>query len=1253
MANMALRITAAALLLTSPVLIGRCAAAQAQTAPPKASPDVSAQVSPSNVPNKIIGYTSWDDEFLYVAVQVTKPALQGVNRDPFSDPLSDDAVLISLQTDNDHKTILRTAKTVTIAVSEAGGMQVYLGENAQPMFNGFKDLSSRLEDIDKNEKDPAVQQSKRLALLASVPKVQVNPIGAPRAGAGNYPGYTFEIAIPWADLGGKPDVDTKMGFNAAAISKAVGSPPLLSLSTRVHGVADTSNPALWNEIVMSATGRVPGATVLYCPRVSANKPAIDGTLGDAEWNRLSLFEFGESADAVVVHNSSAATLSSRTRAEYKLNAPRPVAVAPSIPGPTPIKPHTSGHAEQLVFATYEYDYQADARKAGGTRGVLSPDHSSALAHHPLEGTGPWFSFEDADWHRNLLSEARKEGINVVLPVYRGDPAHRRAANRGLLVLAGALEHLKTSLAEYPQVGMALDTNSLVELTGDKVDLKDATTQDALYKMIRAFYIRIPYAFRCQVSRGPDEGVAYPVFLTDPTAFKDWDGAFEPALRTRFRAEFGGADLVFVGPSGFGEKAGLDGYLPEGGGASSGGWIKCAEVSAGYDVDAARNFAVNSSSLPGRRSGETYRTSWLTAIGKHPDWVLVQRWNDFTLGGEVAPSVEAGYTGSDLTKIFTRLFSSTEKIRPRMLWSQIPSAIAAGSVISASVRLENGGSEGWGNSVTGPVSLGYRWKREGRVVTSENIAVAIGPLDPGNEITLPIKVATDKLSAGDYTLEIGLTGGKNSANWLSESHIIQATVSVGAQGVPALKVTALGVELPVSLETGSVYSASAEIRNDGATPWLKSEGWRAIARLVTITEGDILSAVPVATADASAAIDSDVAPGGVATIAVKFPLMDEVGKPTAITSPDSDVNYAIRWEVVKDGPAGQTTAAQSAPTVPGAVSELTPISIVDYDFGVRFTRDGTQPSLPVERRQPIVLGIRNNGPQTWKKDVVRVGYHWYYQDGGEFLWEDELTALPQDLAPGEGIDNLLVWVTPPPCDGNYYLEWDVKFGDTWASTTDASRSGSRLVHVVSASGGRLVFADLKKSYNLAGVSELADPTQGDFDGKGNSFPAALIPPFTDDGVVPAGVWQAYDRSGPESPRHISFRWGSKEPGNRNFVQCKGQRVDLGKGGAKCRVLHLVAASTGAPVNSNIKLVFQEPSGESEDLYAFTVNRWDQPPANGESVVFSSGRHHGPKGSVEGAVSLYHYTFTVKEPRKLVAIILPNEPDIKIAAVTVEK
>jgi hypothetical protein len=67
----------------------------------------------------------------------------------------------------------------------------------------------------------------------------------------------------------------------------------------------------------------------------------------------------------------------------------------------------------------------------------------------------------------------------------------------------------------------------------------------------------------------------------------------------------------------------------------------------------------------------------------------------------------------------------------------------------------------------------------------------------------------------------------------------------------------------------------------------------------------------------------------------------------------------------------------------------------------------------------------------------------------------------------------------------------------------------------------------------------------------------------------------------------------------------------------------------------------------------VSRWDHTPAGGDEVAFRAPfRYEG--GKIEpGAVVLYHYVITVKQPRKLVAIQLPNEPGIKIAAITLEK
>src|SRR5262249_40872757 len=145
------------------------------------------------------------------------------------------------------------------------------------------------------------------------------------------------------------------------------------------------------------------------------------------------------------------------------------------------------------------------------------------------------------------------------------------------------------------------------------------------------------------------------------------------------------------------------------------------------------------------------------------------------------------------------------------------------------------------------------------------------------------------------------------------------------------------------------------------------------------------------------------------------------------------------------------------------------------------------------------------------------------------------------------------------------------------------------------------------------------------------------------------------SGPESPRRVSFRWGPKDPKAKNFIACRGQRLEIGpsKTGTQCRLLHIVAASTGKDVSASLKLIFQEPTRGSEDLYTIMVSRWDRPPTRREEIAFLSPDHHARDGVQPGAVALYHYTITIREPRKLVAIQLPNEPALKIAAITLEK
>jgi hypothetical protein len=290
---------------------------------------------------------------------------------------------------------------------------------------------------------------------------------------------------------------------------------------------------------------------------------------------------------------------------------------------------------------------------------------------------------------------------------------------------------------------------------------------------------------------------------------------------------------------------------------------------------------------------------------------------------------------------------------------------------------------------------------------------------------------------------------------------------------------------------------------------------------------------------------------------------------------------------------------------------------------------------------------------WKRDAVRVGYHWYYQDGTELAWEDETTAIAQDVPLGGRVDDMLAWVTAPPNDGLYWLVWDVKVGDTWASTSASTRVFDESVRPVQVIHGRLTFADLTKAYNVDGVTDDDTLGEGSFDSRGDAFPAALVPPFANADVTPVGMWLPSTKTGPDSSHRISFHWGPKDPGEKNFISCRGQRLELGKSAGECRILHILAASTDQDVLTGMKLVFQEPTSQSIDLYAFQASPWDRPPLHGEEVAFLCYGHNTRDGLQPGAVALYHYTVTIREPRKLVALVLPNKPEIKIGAITLER
>jgi hypothetical protein len=202
-------------------------------------------------------------------------------------------------------------------------------------------------------------------------------------------------------------------------------------------------------------------------------------------------------------------------------------------------------------------------------------------------------------------------------------------------------------------------------------------------------------------------------------------------------------------------------------------------------------------------------------------------------------------------------------------------------------------------------------------------------------------------------------------------------------------------------------------------------------------------------------------------------------------------------------------------------------------------------------------------------------------------------------------------------------------------------------------GRAQLIDLTKAYNQDAVSHATDPRDGDFDGTGRTLPAELVPPFALTDAAPSTIWLPTSSVGLDSPRKISFKWGPKGDKENNLIQCVGQRVSMGdpKKLENMRTVHLLAASTKAGITGAFTLVF---SDTSQQLTSFPLSRWDQPPTHGEEVAFLCRYSRTRSGdAMDKPVALYHYTIRVPESKKLLAIIMPDSPEIKIAAITLEK
>jgi hypothetical protein len=1202
-------------------------------------PVIASAQAPEKGKSRVLCYTAYDSDFFYLAAVVQKPALVGRNSKFFSKPLEDDSIAVFLQIEEGDPGVTRTSKSVEMAVSVAGGGQLYRGAAATPL-NDFPDF---LKASDGSPKPF---------------KYAVKANGTVNGAPVDSNSYTVEMAIPWIELGGPPTIGQRLRFNVVALSAAPSTAPLLSLSPGVKTPADLNNPSLWSEIVFVDA---PVKTVASAPqaKVSARlfsaKPLIDGQVDEAVWSTLTAFGFSETANGAVELTPNAAV--SRVRPKVNLKKARPF-IKPVNTGAAALAAHVAQTVPRLVFTLYHYEFQNDTRKSAPLTSTRTPNGASLISTHPMEGSGPWMTYDRVDWHYKQLDNIRKSGIDVILPIYRASVFDKqRYSQRGLITLVGALNHMKAIGSDYPLVGLYLDTTSITDSLGNKPDLKSPEAQAKLYIAIKDFYLQIPARYQAAVPLDPKNGggKASIVVLSSGVAFADMDASFVDYCRAHFKADFGN-DLLILGSSDFKDKVKLDGYVNDTHGQSfqmdEAGWIKPASFGVGFD-DSLHNPTAKEA-IRSRLEGDTYRKEWKQALAKKPDWVFLDGWNDFEQGAEIAPSMQNGIQYSDLTMTYTRAFAGAGAVmmRASYLSDTIPNKALAGSTYSIAVRVQNAGTGLWPGEGYAVIC---RWqKADGSPVGTSVTAPITRPVIPGQAITVPLAIQAPS-EPGSYSLAVDMAqvGKKGDVTALFSSlgsikrEARVQVLKTDDPSLPSYDLRVIAHDLPTTVEAGGTYTAHITLRNDGAKPWKKSEGGRILARVWRYTSaingtGETENIEPIDMADAGADLPADIAPGQEVTVAVPITFSQADGAILRSWSQSDNWTYQLRWEY----------SANEGGSM-GAVSGPEPLALVDADFGPRFIADLTPNQLPGERRIPVKLGVQNLGPQTWIKDKARIGYHWYYLDGTEAVWQDETTPIPQDIEPGGEVTEMLTWVTAPPNDGSYWLVWDLKMGDTWASTLPSVRANETHVHQIEVVHGRSHLVDLTKAYNQDAVSHATDPKDGDFDGSGRSLPAELVPPFALTDAAPSTIWLPTPSVGQDSPRRISFKWGPKGDKENNLIQCVGQRVSMGdpKKLENIKTVHLLAASTKAGVTGAFTLVF---SDTSQQLTSFPLSRWDQPPTHGEEVAFYSRYSRTRSGdAMDKPVALYHYTIRVPESKKLLAIIMPDSPEIKIAAITLEK
>ncbi len=305
-------------------------------------------------------------------------------------------------------------------------------------------------------------------------------------------------------------------------------------------------------------------------------------------------------------------------------------------------------ADQPIVGTYLfywYDVYSGAH-------LIDGDGTDACTTHPPSWDD--FSYHSTRWWRQQLSDIAAAGIDFAAPVYWGYPNDYEGWSfEGLPNLVRACDYMTRLGEACPKLGLFYDTSTLQWNRFNRhVDLSTEEGKSWFYCTIRDYFSFIPPRHWAAI-----EG--RPIILLYASAFAaKQDPALFPYVRRRFQEDFGVDPYLIKQTSWEGEADSTCNW----GGALGLQMAGCAALGPGYDHSA----------VPGRtplvrerEDGAFYSRSWETVLryrpARRPKLVMVETWNEFHEGTDVAESKEYGRQYIELTRKYADLFHAGEQL----------------------------------------------------------------------------------------------------------------------------------------------------------------------------------------------------------------------------------------------------------------------------------------------------------------------------------------------------------------------------------------------------------------------------------------------------------------------------------------------------------------------------------------------------------------------------------------------------------------